>query len=77
MAINRGTRGQTFLYLLETFAIIGALAGTGWGFYLALGETPFDLAMNAIRYGFFGFIGGTVIGIVLGVLAVIFATISR
>lgn len=77
MAINRGTRKATFVYLFETFAILGTLGGAGWGIYAALGETPFELLMNAVHLGFLGFIGGTVIGVVLGGLTVIYATIFR
>lgn len=77
MAIDRGTRKATFVHLLETFSILGVLAGAGYGVYQALGENPFDLLMDAIRFGLFGFIGGSVIGVVLGTLAVIYATIFR
>jgi hypothetical protein len=77
MALNRGTRKATFLHLLETFAILGVLGGAGWGIYDALGKTPFEMLMNAIRLGFLGFVSGTVVGIVLGGLTVIYATIFR
>ncbi len=77
MAIDRGTRKATFVHTFETFATLGALGGAGLGIYQMLGETPFELLMNAIRLGFIGFIGGTVVGIVLGTIAVIFATIFR
>jgi hypothetical protein len=77
MAINRGTRKATFVYMLETFAMLGTLGGAGWGVYQALGGTPFDLLMNAIRLGVVGFAGGTVAGIILGLLTVIYMSIFR
>ncbi len=77
MAIDRGSRKATFAYLLETFAILGTLGGVGWGVFDALGGTPFDLLMNAIRLGVMGFVGGSVVGAVLGALAVLYATIFR
>ncbi len=77
MAINRGTRKATFVHMVETFAILGVLCGAGWGIYDTLGKTPFDMLMNAIRLGFLGFISGTVVGVVLGGLTVIYATIFR
>jgi len=77
MAINRGTRKATFVYMLETFAMLGTLGGAGWGIYQKLGGTPFDLLMNAIPFGIYGFLGGTVVGIVLGGVAVLYMTIFR
>ncbi|MBI5118753.1 hypothetical protein HZA56_19970 [Candidatus Poribacteria bacterium] len=77
MAIDRGTRKAAFVHLMETFATLGALGGAGFGVYQMLGETPFDLLMNAVRLGFIGFIGGTVVGAVLGAIAVIFSTIFK
>ncbi|UCD58882.1 MAG: hypothetical protein JSV16_07185 [Candidatus Hydrogenedentota bacterium] len=77
MAIDRGTRKATFAYLLQAFSILGVLGGAGLGVYQALGDAPSDLLMNALRLGLFGFIGGTIVGIVLGTIAVIFATIFR
>ncbi|RJP17092.1 MAG: hypothetical protein C4520_17695 [Candidatus Abyssobacteria bacterium SURF_5] len=75
MAINRGTRKATFIHLVETFSMIGVLAGIGWGIYQTLGGTPFDMMMNSIRTGVFGFIGGTIVGVVLGTAAVLYVTI--
>lgn len=75
MAIDRGTRKATFIYLVEACAILGTLAGVGWGVYEIFGEQPFEVLMNAIKYGFYGFVGGTAVGAALGVLAVIYATI--
>jgi hypothetical protein len=77
MAIDRGTRKETFIYFLETFSILGVLGGAGWGIYQALGENPFDLLMSAIRFGLIGFIGGSVVGAALGLLAVISSFIFR
>lgn len=77
MALNRGTRKATFLHMLETFAMLGLLGGAGLGIYDALGETPFEMLMNAMRLGFLGFISGTIVGVVLGGLRVIYATIFR
>ena len=77
MAIDRGTRKAAFTYVLEICTILGTVGGAGLGVYQELGGTPFDLLMGAIRLGFFGFIGGTAAGIVLGTFAVIFATIFR
>lgn len=75
MAINRGTRKATFVYFVETFSILGVLAGAAWGVYQALGEAVFDLLMNAVRIGIMGFIGGICVGIVFGLFAVIWATL--
>jgi hypothetical protein len=77
MAIDRGTRRATFVNLIEACAMIGALGGAAWGVYQLLGENPFEVLMSAIRFGFFGFIGGTVAGIALGILAVIYITIFK
>ena len=77
MALNRGTRKATFVYVLEIFMMLGTLGGAGFGVYQALGGTPFELLMSAIRVGIFGLIGGTVVGVVLGAFAVIYATIFR
>lgn len=75
MAINRGTRKAAFVHMVETFSMLGVLGGAGWGIYETLGATPFDMMMNAIRTGLFGFIGGTIVGAVLGALAVLYMTI--
>ena len=75
MAIRRGTRSATFIYLLETFAILGTLAGAAYGTYLTLGESRIEMLTNAFRYGFFGFIGGSAVGIILGAFSAIFSTI--
>jgi ABC-type lipoprotein release transport system permease subunit len=75
MAINRGTRKATFVHLVETFAMLGMLAGAGWGVFQTLGGNPFDILMNAIRTGLLGFIGGTLVGVLLGVVTVIYLTI--
>jgi hypothetical protein len=61
--------------MIETFSMLGILGGAGWGIYETLGATPFDMLMNVIRTGIFGFIGGTIVGAVLGVLAVLYVTI--
>jgi hypothetical protein len=75
MAIDRGTRKATFTHILEVCTILGTLGGAAYGVYQTLGETPFELLMSAIRVGFFGFLAGTAVGLVLGTLAVIVATI--
>jgi membrane associated rhomboid family serine protease len=77
MAIDRGTRRETFVYCFEMCAAIGTLGGLAWGIYQGLGDTPFELVMSAIRFGIGGFIGGSVVGVVMGVLAVIVGTIFR
>jgi hypothetical protein len=75
MAINRGTRKATFVHVVETFSMIGVLGGAAWGLYETLGATPFDLFMNAIRTGLVGFVGGTIVGAVLGAVTVIYMTV--
>jgi len=67
----------TFVHAIETFATIGTLGGAAYGLYSALGGTPFELLMAAIRLGVMGFVGGTVIGIVLGGLAAVLRVGSR
>ncbi|GAB4330943.1 MAG: hypothetical protein Kow0099_01930 [Candidatus Abyssubacteria bacterium] len=77
MAINRGTRKAIFVHFLETFSILGVLGGAGWGIYQALGANPFDLLMNALRFGVVGFVLGSAAGVVLGLLAVLSSLIFR
>lgn len=77
MAIRRGTRSATFIYLLETFAMLGTLAGAAYGIYLMFGESRIEMITSAFRYGFFGFIGGSAVGIILGAFSAIFPTIFR
>lgn len=77
MALDRGTRRDTFVHTLETFAMLGVLGGAGLGIYNALGGTPLDVLIEAFKFGFFGFIGGSAVGLVLGLLSVIFATIFK
>lgn len=77
MAIDRGTRMATFVHAIETFATLGTLGGAAYGLYGALGGTPFELLMAAIRLGVLGFVGGTAVGIVLGGLAALLKSGSR
>lgn len=77
MALDRGTRKEAFIHSVETFAMIGTLAGAGLGIYNALGGTAIELAVEAFKFGFLGFIGGSVVGIVLGLISVILGTIFR
>jgi ABC-type nitrate/sulfonate/bicarbonate transport system permease component len=62
---------------VETFSTLGVLGGIGWGVFETLGGTPFDMLMNSIRTGLFGFIGGTIVGVVLGILTIIYLTIME
>ena len=77
MAIDRGTRMATFVHIIEMFATIGTLGGAAYGVYGALGGTPFELLMAAIRPGVMGFIGGAIGGAVIGALAVLLRSVSR
>jgi hypothetical protein len=76
MAINRNTRKETLIYLLETFAVLGALAGAGLGIYQMLGKPLPTMLVSAFQLGFLGFIIGSAIGLILGVIAAIIKTIS-
>lgn len=75
MALDRGTRKAAFVHFVELFSMIGTLAGAGLGIYNALGGTPIDLVVSAFKFGFLGFIGGSAVGIVLGLISVILGTI--
>ena len=66
MALDRGTSKTTFIYFVETFAMLGTVGGAGMGIYDALGGTPVQLAVGAAKIGLFGFIGGTAAGAALG-----------
>lgn len=77
MAIDRGTRRQNFVHIFETFALLGALGGAGLGIFQQLGNPLPAMLTSALQVGFLGFIAGSVIGLVLGTLVVIVATIFR
>ena len=75
MALDRGTRKATLLYYVEIFAMLGTLGGAGLGAYNSLGETGFEILINAASFGLFGFIGGSAAGTAIGLVAVILGTI--
>lgn len=75
MAINRNTRRETLIHMLETFAFLGALAGAGLGIYQALGKSLPALLAGAFQLGFLGFIVGSATGLILGLVAVIIKTV--
>jgi len=75
MAIDRGTAKDTFIYALETCAILGALGGAGFGVLDSLGGQTVDLVIGAFKLGFVGFIGGSGVGIVLGLIVVILSSL--
>ena len=75
MALNRGTRKEKFLYFLEMFAILGTLAGIGLGIYNEFDGTRVDMLTGAFRFGLPGFLGGTGVGVAVGLLAIIWDTI--
>lgn len=77
MAIDRGTRKQNFVYIFETFALLGTLGGAGFGIFQELGKPLPTMLTSALQIGFLGFIAGSVIGLILGTLVVIIATIFR
>jgi len=77
MALNRGTNKETFVYLFETFAVIGVVGGVGFGIYQSMGKPIPDLMTSAFQIGFIGFIVGSVTGLILGVLAILLRTIFR
>jgi hypothetical protein len=77
MAINRGTNRETFVYFLEVFAVLGVIGGVGIGIYQSMGKQIPELMTSVFQIGFMGFIVGSAIGIVLGVLAVLLRTIFR
>ncbi len=77
MAIDRGTRKQNFVYIFETFALLGTLGGAGLGIFQALGKSLPALLTSALQLGFLGFIAGSVVGLVLGAIVVIISTIFR
>jgi hypothetical protein len=77
MAINRGTRRETFLHFLEAFALLGALGGAGVGLLQTWGKGLPAVVTSVFQLGFMGFIAGSAVGIILGLLAVIIATIFR
>ena len=77
MGLDRGTSKTTFIYFIETFAMLGTVGGAAVGVFDALGGTPIQLAVSAAKIGLLGFVGGTAVGAVLGVLAVIFGLIFK
>ncbi len=77
MALNRGTRAAAFMNSLETFALIGTLVGAGVGIYNALGGAPVEIVVEAFKFAFLGFAGGSAVGIVIGLISVILGTIFR
>jgi hypothetical protein len=77
MAINRGTRKENFIHILESFAVLGTIAGAGFGIYQTLGKAGGVMLVSAFKLGFAGFIAGSIIGIIAGALAVILITIFR
>jgi hypothetical protein len=77
MAVDRGTRKEKLLYYIERCAILGTLGGIGLGVYSNFdGATP-DMVKGAIEFGLPGFIIGTVAGVVLGLLAIIWDSIFK
>ena len=77
MAINRGTNRETFVHLFEAFAIIGVVAGVGLGIFQSMGKSFPALMTSVFQLGFMGFIAGSVVGLILGTLAVLIRTIFR
>ena len=75
MAIDRGTAKDTFIYAVETCALIGALIGAAVGVYDSFGGQTVDMVVGAFKLGFVGFIGGSAVGIVLGLIAVILSSL--
>ena len=77
MALDRGTRKATFIYFVETFAMLGTLGGAGLGVYNAMGGTGFEVLISAALFALFGFIGGSAVGAAIGLVAVILGMIFR
>ena len=77
MAVNRGTNREIFVYLFETFAVLGVIGGIGIGIFQSMGKPFPDLMTSVFQIGFMGFIAGSAIGLILGVLAILLRTIFR
>ena len=75
MALDRGTRKATFIYFVETFAMLGTLGGAGLGVYNALGGAGLEVLISAASFALFGFVGGSAVGVALGTVAVILGAI--
>lgn len=77
MVLNRGRKRDSFVYFLERFAMFGTLGGAALGILNSLGGTPLEMLFEASKFGLFGFISGSVLGAALGLLSILFATVSR
>jgi hypothetical protein len=77
MALRRGQIKDTFVFFIERFAMFGTLGGAGLGIFNSLGGTPPEMLMSAVKFGLYGFVGGTVAGALLGLLAGLYMTIFR
>jgi hypothetical protein len=75
MALNRGTLRATFVYFVETFAMLGTLGGAGLGAYNAMEGGGLDVLIGAASFALFGFVGGSAVGAALGLITVILGAI--
>ncbi len=76
MVLNRGRKRDTFVYFLERFAMFGTLGGAALGIFNSLGRTPPEMFFEACKFGLFGFVAGSVLGAVLGLLSILFAAVT-
>ena len=77
MALDRGTRGATFAYIFQWCAMLGALAGAGLGILDKLGQPTPEIVVSAVRVAFFGFFGGSIVGVVVGLFVVIIGSLFK
>jgi hypothetical protein len=77
MSLNRGRGKDTFVFFLERLAMLGTLGGAGLGILNSLGGTPPEMLLSAAKFGLYGFVGGSVLGALLGLLSALYMTIFR
>ena len=57
--------------------MFGTLGGAALGVFDTLGKSPPEMLLSAAKFGLYGFVGGSIVGALLGLLSILYMTIFR